>query len=141
MCLPSHDGSQILIYDNRIFKAGTKFSKERYFYSANVPFNGSFVGILDTKDAVARRSFYNSHFSREHMRRTESLVQTLSLKFLDVLQAAASEDKEEYLNFTMGFRCLTSDVIMKFTFNKLLGRAANSALTNWSTTSGTVSFS
>ena len=44
----------------------------------------------------------------------------LSSKFLDTLQTATSEDKSRGVNISMGFRCLTTDMIMDFIFNKPL---------------------
>ena len=116
-----HDGYHTLIWDNRIFKAGTKFSKERSFYTSYVPLHGSFFQQLETKDALARRNLFSTYFSQRSVRRAEPLILNLSSKFLDLLQAAASDDEGKIVNLSKGFRCLTSDVIMNFTFHKPLG--------------------
>ncbi|KAF6227140.1 hypothetical protein HO133_008582 [Letharia lupina] len=117
--------NQLHIHDidayNQIFKAGTKFSKERSFYTSYVPLHGSFFQQLETKDALARRNLFSTYFSQRSVRRAEPLIQNLSSKFLDFLEAAASDDEGKIVNLSKGFRCLTSDVIMNFTFHKPLG--------------------
>ena len=70
---------------------------------------------------MARRSLIISYFSRESIRRTEPLVQSLCSKFLSVLQATTSKEEGVVVNLSNGFRALTSDTIMTFTFNKPLG--------------------
>lgn len=70
---------------------------------------------------MARRNLITPYFSRESMRRAEPLVQRLCYKFLSVLQAATSKEKGDVVNLSNGFRALTSDTIMTFTFNKPLG--------------------
>ena len=70
---------------------------------------------------MARRSLILSYFSRESIRRAEPLVQSLCSKFLSVLQAATSKEEGDVVNLSNGFRALTSDTIMTFTFNKPLG--------------------
>ena len=70
---------------------------------------------------MARRSLFSSYFSRESVRRAEPLIQTHTSKFFGVLQAAASNAEGQIVNLSKGFQCLTSDVIMDFTFNKPLG--------------------
>ena len=104
-----------------MFKAGTKFSKEPIFYTGFTPLNGGFFQVLETKDALAHKSLYSSYLSRESTRRAEPLIHTLISKFLGRLQETASEDKEEIVNLSKGFRCLTLDVILNFVFNEPLG--------------------
>ena len=70
---------------------------------------------------MARRSLISPYFSQESIRRAEPLVQNLCSKFLSILEAAASKEKRDVVNLSMGFRALTSDTIMTFTFNKPLG--------------------
>ena len=70
---------------------------------------------------MARRSLISPHFSQESIRRAEPLVQNLCSKFLSILQAATSKEKGDVVNLSRGFRALTSDTIMTFTFNKPLG--------------------
>ena len=70
---------------------------------------------------MARRSLISPYFSRESIRRAEPLVQNLCSKFLSILQAATSKEKGGIVNLSKGFRGLTSDTIMTFTFNKPLG--------------------
>ena len=120
MCLTNLSKSQNLTLNNRIFKAGAKFPKEGSFYTAYSPLNGSFFQKQDPKEAMAHRSLYSSHMSRESVRRAEPLVKTLCTKLFRVLQATA-EDQTNTVNLSMGFRALASDVIMSFTSNKPLG--------------------
>ena len=70
---------------------------------------------------MARRNLFSSSFSRESLRRSESHIQNLISKFLRILQAAVSEDEGKIVNLSLGFCCLTSDVIMNFSFSKPLG--------------------
>ena len=70
---------------------------------------------------MARKSLIIPYFSRESIRRAEPLVQSLCSKFLSILQAAASKEKGDIVNLSNGFRALSSDTIMTFTFNKPLG--------------------
>lgn len=70
---------------------------------------------------MARRSLISPYLSRESIRRAEPLVQSLCSKFLSILQAATSKEEGDTVNLSRGFRALTSDNIMTFTFNKPLG--------------------
>ena len=81
---------------------------------------GSFFLIPGTKDAIARKRFFSSYLCRDILQRAGPHVQTLSLKFLGVLNAAALDDKDKVVNLSKGFRCLTSDVIMDFMLHKAL---------------------
>ena len=104
-----------------MFKAGTKFSKEPIFYGGFTPANGGFPSELETKDALAHKSYFSSYLSRESTRRAEPLIRTFISRFLGKLQENASEGEEKTVNLSKGFRCLTSDVILNFTFNEPLG--------------------
>ena len=104
-----------------MFKAGTKFSKERIFYTGFTPIKDGFSQQLETKDALARKSLYTSYFSRESTRRAEPFVHTFVSKFLGKLQENVSEGGEETVNLSKGFQCLTLDAILNFTFNEPLG--------------------
>ena len=70
---------------------------------------------------MARKILISPYMSRESIRRAEPLVQTLCSKFLQILQAAVSEEKGCIVNLSMGFRALAADTIMTFTFNRPLG--------------------
>ena len=70
---------------------------------------------------MARRSLISPYFSQESIRRAEPMVQNLCSKFLSILQVATSKEKGEVVNLSRGFRALTLDTIMTFTFNKPLG--------------------
>ena len=83
--------------------------------------NGALNQELETKDAMAHKSLFRSYLSRDSIRRTEPLIHTFVSKFLGILQGSASEGKEETVNLSKGFRCLTMDVILDFTFTEALG--------------------
>ena len=114
--------NQLHIYDmdafNQIFKIGTKFDKDPSFYN-NPALPGTLLNIPDTKSAMARKSMYSPAFSKEAVRRAETSINSTVTKFLDILQKAAQETK--VVDLTMGFRCLTADTSMNFTYQDPLG--------------------
>ncbi len=103
----------------RIFKPGTKFSKEAGFYQSFPPADHSIFQILDTKEAMARKNMMNPYFSQEAIRRAEPLIQQFTTKFLRILERVALEARP--VNMSMGFKCLAADVNMNFSFQKPLG--------------------
>ena len=70
---------------------------------------------------MAHRNLYSAYFTREATRRAEPLVQTSVSKFLNLLQLAASENEWKTVNLTLGFRCLSSDIITNSMFDQPLG--------------------
>ena len=58
-------------------------------------------------------------FSPEAIRHVEPLVQDFVNKFMDKVNAAASTGN--VVNLSRGFRCLTADVIMNYSFQRPLG--------------------
>ena len=121
MSLTDHDRYQKLTWNDRIFKPGTQFPKERCFYTSYTPLNGSIFSIQDPKEAMARRNLINPYFSRQSTRRAEPLIQNLCSQFLSKLQAAAWKETGNVVNLSKGFQGLASDTVMTFTFNKPLG--------------------
>ncbi len=107
--------------DHRIFKVGTKFSKEPSYYTGFAPLGGSFFQKSNIKDAMFHRNLYSAYFTREATRRAEPHVQNSVSKFLKLLQSAVSENEWKIVNLTLGFRCLSSDVITNFMFEEPLG--------------------
>ena len=69
---------------------------------------------------MAHRNLYSAYFTREATRRAEPLVQSSVSKFLNLLQLAASEKEPKTLNLSLGFRCLSSDIITNSMFDKPL---------------------
>ena len=104
---------------SRIFKTGTRFAKEHSFYIGFPPLNGSLNQILETKPAMARINMISPYFSREAIRRAESLISKCTVKFISILSDAAASGK--VVNLSFGFRCVISDTIMNHSFQKPLG--------------------
>ena len=77
------------------------------------------VGILETKPAVAHKSMFTPYFSPEAIRRAEPLVQDFVNIFMDKIQTAAVLGS--VVNLSQGFRCLTADIIMNYSFQRPLG--------------------
>ena len=104
---------------SRIFKTGTQFDKEHFFYKGFPPLNGSLNQILETKPAMARVNMISPSFSREAIRRAEPLISKCTFKFMSLLSDAAVSGKA--VNLSFGFRCATADTIMNHSFQKPLG--------------------
>ena len=119
--LAAHSLRQTLSQYNRIFKAGTKFIKEPSYYTGFIPLRGSFFQKSNVKEAMSHRNLYSTYFTREATRRAEPLVQNSVSKFLNILQLAALEKEPKTMNLSLGFRCLSSDVITNLMFDKPLG--------------------
>ena len=77
------------------------------------------VGILETKPAVAHKSMFTPFFSPEAIRRAEPFVQDFVNIFMDKIRIAASLGN--VVNLSQGFRCLTADIIMNYSFQRPLG--------------------
>ena len=110
--------SKVLTRGCRIYKTGTKFDKYPAFYTNPIA-NGSMFTIPDLKRAKARKDMYQSSFSKAAIQRVESLIQGQVTKFLDIMKEAASDHK--VLDLTLGYRCLTADVIMNYCYQKPMG--------------------
>ncbi|CAF9941589.1 MAG: hypothetical protein ALECFALPRED_009236 [Alectoria fallacina] len=103
-----------------VFKVGTKFHKDPSRYS-NTGLGPSIhlFSTLETKQAVAHKSMFTPFFSPEAIRRVEPLIQDFVNKFMDKMHTAASSGN--VVNLSQGFRCLTADVIMNYSFQRPLG--------------------
>lgn len=62
---------------------------------------------------------FTPFFSPEAIRRVEPLIQDFVNKFMDKMHTAASSGN--VVNLSQGFRCLTADVIMNYSFQRPLG--------------------
>ncbi|CAD6569144.1 MAG: hypothetical protein ASARMPREDX12_002221 [Alectoria sarmentosa] len=72
-----------------------------------------------TPQAVAHKSMFTPFFSPEAIRRVEPLIQDFVNKFMDKMHTAASSGN--VVNLSQGFRCLTADVIMNYSFQRPMG--------------------
>ena len=77
------------------------------------------VGILETRPAIAHKSMFTPYFYPEAIRRAEPLVQDFVNIFMDKIHTAASLGS--VVNLSQGFRCLTADIIMNYSFQSPLG--------------------
>lgn len=102
----------------RIYRSGTKFDKDPLYYSNPIAKNSIFTQA-ELKLAKPRKDMYQSSFSKAAIQRVESLIQGQIVKFLDILKQAAADDK--VVNLSYGYRCLTSDVIMNYCYQKPFG--------------------
>ncbi|KAM0802103.1 cytochrome P450 [Usnea florida] len=103
---------------NQVYKVGTKFRKDASRYT-NKNMGINLVAILETKPAIAHKSMFTPFFSPEAIRRAEPLVQDFVNIFLDKIHKAALSSS--VVNLSHGFRCLTADIIMNYSFQKPLG--------------------
>lgn len=62
---------------------------------------------------------YQPYFSRAAIQRLEGSIHEKVNKFLDALQKAAKSSKN--VDLTLGYKCLTADVIMGYSFQKTFG--------------------
>ncbi|KAF2262689.1 cytochrome P450 [Lojkania enalia] len=80
--------------------------------------------LVETKK---RREFLSPLFSKSAILKSEPVLHRQKLKqFLDTLQDAASanEGRGSIINFYLGFRCLTADLIMDYCFQQDLNALA-----------------
>ena len=77
------------------------------------------VAILETKPAIAHKSMFAPYFSPEAIRRAEPLVQDFVNIFMNKIHTAALLGSA--VNLSQGFRCLTADIIMNYSFQRPLG--------------------
>lgn len=80
---------------------------------------GSFFNQPDLKSAKPHRDMFQPYFSKASVHRIEHLIQEQETKFLNDLQKAAKEQR--VLNLTLGFKALTADVIMTYSYQKTFG--------------------
>ncbi len=62
---------------------------------------------------------YQPSFSKAAIQRVESLIQDKVSSFLDILKEAASDNT--VVNLSLGYRCLTADVVMNYCYQKTFG--------------------
>lgn len=101
-----------------MYKPGTRFQKDPAFYNSHIV-DGSFFNICDTRDAKARKDMYQPYFSRAAIQRLEGPIHEKVNKFLDTLQKASNLSK--VVDLTLGYKCLTADVVMGYSFQKTFG--------------------
>ena len=77
------------------------------------------VAILETGPATAHKSMFTPFFSPEAIRRAEPLIQDFVNIFMDKIHKAALLGS--VVNLSQGFRCLTADIIMNYSFQSPLG--------------------
>lgn len=104
-------------YDE-IFKTGSKFHRADNPIYANPVMEGSAFNIREPSAARMRRGIYLPFFSRQSIQQLEPLIQKQMLKFLDGLERKPAGS---VVDLTMGFKCMTADVIMEYCFKKSLG--------------------
>lgn len=103
-----------------MFKAGTAFERPNSPPYINEALDGSLFNIHQIKPAKARRDLYMPFFSRKSIQQLEVLIHRQLTKFLDKLEAQAASAGNN-VDMTLGYKCLTADVIMEYSFQKNLG--------------------
>jgi hypothetical protein len=101
-----------------VFKSGTHFQKDPEFYNSHIV-DGSFFNVRETKEAKPIKDMYQPYFSRAAIQRLEGLIQGKVNKFLDALQGTAKSS--EAVDLTLGYKCLTADVVMGYCYQKTFG--------------------
>ena len=103
---------------DRVFKVGTAFDKRWEFYSSPV-LKGSLVAIPGTAAALKRRDAHNHHFSKLAIRRAEGLIQAKISQLVDQFRSIAKENRP--VDLTLGYRCLTADIITEYIYKEDFG--------------------
>ena len=103
---------------NQVFKVGTKFNRDPAIYG--FPFTrGSFFNKLVVREGKVHRDLYVPYFSKAKVNKMEYMIRDHMTKFIRKLDEACSAGKEVDLN--LGYRCLTADTLMGYTYNKPFG--------------------
>lgn len=102
---------------NQIYRIGSRFDKDIPFY-ARPPIDDAYFPIASTKAALARKSMHTPLFSKEAIRRSEHLITDILAHFLDILPNYVLGERP--VDLTMGFKCLTADIAMNYTFQRPL---------------------
>ncbi|OAP62024.1 hypothetical protein AYL99_04227 [Fonsecaea erecta] len=97
---------------NEIFRSGSRFSKWPQMYSTESA-NG-FFNVADSKAVKPWKDPFRPYFSKAAITRLEPLIHNRVQKFVSVLAAAASAGKA--VDLSLGYRSLTSDVVMSYCF-------------------------
>lgn len=101
-----------------IYKSGTKFDKDGVFY-ASVLVDHSLFNITDRSAAKTRKDMFQPYFSKAAIQRLESMIKAKVAKFLAVLASASATNKA--MGMSLGFSCLTADVVTEYCNQKPLG--------------------
>ncbi|KAI9784345.1 MAG: hypothetical protein M1839_002406 [Geoglossum umbratile] len=102
----------------QIYKVGTEFSKAKEYYDSPL-LRGSLLCIRETPEAKKRKDAFNPFFSKAAVRRVEFLSHAKLAQFLGHLKKAAEDST--VVDISRGFRCLTADVIMHYSYQKDFG--------------------
>lgn len=108
--------------DSRIFRPGTKYDKQhRHAPNAyHLPLSkDGYFNIKSAKDAKIRRDLYNPFFSKAAVERLRYLQLEKVEKFSAILSSAACTG--EPVDLTLGYMCLTAELIANYCFGKPLG--------------------
>ena len=103
-------------YDE-INRIGSKFDREVIFYSSPF-FTGSYTSMPQPQ-AKPRKDLFVSAFSRVSISKLEPLIRASIAKFIGLLRTAGKEHR--LVDLSLGFRCLTADVAMEYSFQEPLG--------------------
>jgi hypothetical protein len=101
-----------------VYKPGTQFKKDPGFYGAYV-IHGSFFNVHETRTVKPIKDMYQPYFSQAAIQRLESSIHEKIDKFLGILHEATESSK--VLDLTLGYKCLTADVVMGYCYNKTFG--------------------
>ena len=80
---------------------------------------GSLIAIPTTHAARHRKEAYARYFSKIAIQNIEPLIQSKLNRFLKLLREAANSD--EYIDLCRGFRCLSAEIIMDYTYKEDFG--------------------
>jgi hypothetical protein len=75
--------------------------------------------MTDRSAAKIRKDMFQPYFSKGAIQRFESMIKGKIAQFLTVLDGASSGDKA--MDLSLGFSCLTADVVMQYCNQKPLG--------------------
>jgi len=104
-------------YDE-IFKTGSKFQRANHPVYTGPVMEGSMWNKREPNAARIQRGTYLPFFSRQSIQQLEPLIQKQMLKFFEILE---SKPRSDVIDMTMGYKCMTADVIMEYCFKKSLG--------------------
>lgn len=91
----------------------TPFDKHRDMYQAK--FTEGFFNIGSSKAVKPYKDVYQPYFSKASITRMEPLIHETLNTFLGKLDSV-SKEAGKVVDLTLGFRCLTSDTIMRYCF-------------------------
>ena len=88
------------------------------FY-ASVVVDHALFNITDRSAAKTRKDMFQPYFSKAAIQRLESMIHGKIEQFLTVLAGASAGDKA--MDLSLGFSCLTADVVTQYCNQKPLG--------------------